>query len=105
MPRKPLTHQRVFSDPELASTYLSKHRKLLAGLGKEYCAKLLEHGFEEGRVVDVGCGFGKINLAIAKRFPKSRHVGIDLSEPLLEVARESASERNAADRVEFVRMR
>lgn len=101
MARKPLTHQSVFSDPEFASTYLSKHRKLLARLGKEYCAKLLERGFEEGMVIDVGCGFGEINLAIAERFPKSRHVGIDLSEPLLDSARESAARRNVADRVEF----
>jgi ubiquinone/menaquinone biosynthesis C-methylase UbiE len=44
-----------------------------------------------GRVLDVGCGTGSTTLAIARRLgPKGRSVGIDISEPMIAVARQSA---------------
>jgi trans-aconitate methyltransferase len=33
------------------------------------------------RVLDVGCGFGRISTELAKRFPEARFHGVDLSEP------------------------
>jgi SAM-dependent methyltransferase len=43
-------------------------------------------------VLDVGCGTGATTLAAARRLgPKGRSVGIDLSEPMLALARERAA--------------
>ena len=49
-----------------------------------------------GRVLDVGCGTGATTLAIARRLaaPPARCVGIDISAPMLAVARDRA-EREA----------
>lgn len=46
-----------------------------------------------GRVLDVGCGTGGTTLAIAKRIaaPATRCVGIDISAPMLAVARDRAT--------------
>jgi len=101
MSRRPLTHDPVFSDSKFAETYLSKHRKLLARLGREYCAMLHKRGFRSGDVLDVGCGFGEINLVVAEQFPETTHTGIDLSKPLLEAAKQSAESRGVAERVHF----
>jgi SAM-dependent methyltransferase len=33
------------------------------------------------RVLDVGCGYGRISVELAKRFPEARFQGVDLSAP------------------------
>ncbi len=53
------------------------------------------------RVLDVGCGNGAISLEAARAVgPEGRVTGLDLSAPMLEVARHRAEERGAA--VDFV---
>lgn len=45
------------------------------------------------RVVDIGCGAGAVAIAAAQRVGRSGHVlGLDISEPLLEVGRDRAAE-------------
>lgn len=51
-----------------------------------------------GRVLDVGCGGGLAIEGLAERFPQSRYVGVDLSGPAIEIARERFA---GADNVEF----
>lgn len=51
------------------------------------------------RVLDIGCGAGQTTIAAALRARAGRSVGIDLSGPLLEVARSRAA---GLDNVTFV---
>jgi ubiquinone/menaquinone biosynthesis C-methylase UbiE len=101
MKRAALTHERVFSDQDYAETYASQHWKMALGFGEEYAKKLAADGFQRGRILDVGCGFGATNLVLAKRFVDSQVVGIDLSEPLLRLAREAAQAAHLGERVRF----
>lgn len=39
-----------------------------------------------GRVLDLGCGFGKSTVALARALPGAEITGVDLSEPLLRLA-------------------
>jgi SAM-dependent methyltransferase len=49
------------------------------------------------RVLDVGCGTGSTTLAVARRLGgKGRCVGIDISEPMLAVARARAQQERAS---------
>jgi SAM-dependent methyltransferase len=53
-------------------------------------------------VLDVGCGTGAVTLAAARRVgPKGRSVGIDLSEPMLTLARARAEREHLP--AEFIR--
>jgi cyclopropane-fatty-acyl-phospholipid synthase len=62
------------------------------------CTKL---GLKDGeRVLDVGCGWGSFALHAATRHG-ARVLGVTLSEPQVQLARERAIEAGVADRVEF----
>jgi ubiquinone/menaquinone biosynthesis C-methylase UbiE len=76
---------------------------MAVGFGTEYVKKLARCGFPGGKVLDVGCGFGATNLTLADHFPDSEFVGIDLSDPLLEIARERSEARGVSGRVRFER--
>lgn len=49
---------------------------------------LQAHGVEVKRLLDLGCGDGIATEAIADRFPVSRSVLLDFSEPMLTAARD-----------------
>ncbi|MBN1483463.1 MAG: class I SAM-dependent methyltransferase [Chloroflexia bacterium] len=101
MKRAPLTHEPVFEDEAFAQRYAERHRNMAEKFGREYGDKLAARGFTRGRIIDVGCGFGAMNIVLARRFPDSEVVGIDLSEPLLELARQSARAAELGERVRF----
>jgi ubiquinone/menaquinone biosynthesis C-methylase UbiE len=101
MKRAPLTHEPVFDDVAFAQRYARQHRKMVEGFGREYAEKLVSRGFRAGKIMDVGCGFGGLNVVLARRFVDSEIVGIDLSDPLLQLANQSAQAANLGDRVKF----
>jgi SAM-dependent methyltransferase len=53
-------------------------------------------------VLDVGCGCGALSLVAAAQSAARTVVGIDLSESMLERARDRAGEAGVADRVSFL---
>jgi SAM-dependent methyltransferase len=55
----------------------------------------------DGRLLDLGCGFGEWLLAALDTAPGVRGVGVDTSAPALEEARARAAQRGLADRVTF----
>jgi methylase of polypeptide subunit release factors len=78
MKRSPLTHGRIFDDEPFAQRYAERHWKMVEKFGREYADKLVSRGFQKGRIIDVGCGFGAMNIVLAHRFVDSEIVGIDL---------------------------
>lgn len=53
------------------------------------------------RVLDVGCGRGGVLTRLAELYPKSRFVGMDLSQEAIAYARNEASKRGLAN-LEFI---
>lgn len=101
MKRSPLAHQGVFSDEDFAEKYAERHKKMTEKFGQEYAEKLPSRGFQRGRIIDVGCGFGGTAIVLARKFQDSEIVGIDLSEPLLRLASLAAQAANLGERVKF----
>jgi 2-polyprenyl-3-methyl-5-hydroxy-6-metoxy-1,4-benzoquinol methylase len=56
---------------------------------------------EGGRVLDVGCGAGRVCLAIAKRFPRAEIVGLDPDLESIRQAQAAAAASGFADRIYF----
>jgi ubiquinone/menaquinone biosynthesis C-methylase UbiE len=93
--------KKDFNDKSFAELYIKKHRKLLEKLGYAYAQKLENLGFSEGRVLDVGCGFGVMCTVIAGEIPESEVVGVDLSIPMLEYANDIINRESIGKRVSF----
>jgi ubiquinone/menaquinone biosynthesis C-methylase UbiE len=93
---------RVFDSPEQAQKYSKMHRKRGIALAKRYARLLSELGFcDGGKILDDGCGPGIYCIELAKAFPNSEIIGIDLSEPMLDIGRQSAEDASVSDRVRF----
>lgn len=93
--------EKDFNDESFAELYIRKHKKILRNLGYYYAEKLKKDGFCDGRIIDVGCGFGEMCLILAREFPDCDIVGVDLSVPLLDYARDSISGETIGNRVKF----
>jgi SAM-dependent methyltransferase len=71
---------------------------LLDGMFEPFEERLVEAALAgpSERVLDVGCGTGATTLAVARRLGAGgRCVGVDLSEPMIAVARARAERENA----------
>ena len=101
MKRVPSTHEGVFDDEDFAEKYARQHRRMAGRFGQEYSDKLSSRGFQKGKILDVGCGFGGTAIVLAQSFPDSEVIGIDLSEPLLKRANMAAQSANLDKRVRF----
>jgi release factor glutamine methyltransferase len=63
------------------------------------------HGLRRSpiRIADLGTGSGCLLLALLSELPNARGIGIDISNPALEIARQNARALRLADRALFVR--
>ena len=94
--------QRQFFD-KLAARYDGRYLRARwprnQALKARVVARAVGTAIERGPVVEVGCGTGQIAELLLRSHPELRYVGLDLSEPMLDVAR-SRLER-FADRAEL----
>ena len=70
-----------------------------AGTLAETVGQIMQAG---GRAIDVGCGTGVVPITMARAFPASRFVGLDLDARSIGIARGYAQDAAVADRVEFL---
>lgn len=73
----------------------------------EELVELLVLSYEEGRipqrVLDLGTGSGAIAIALARAWPKSFFVAVDISAEALALARENAAQNGVDERICFLR--
>lgn len=103
MERTKLFHPRVFDDQEWAEGYYQRNVKHIKSVGQRFVQQLKESGFQGGRVLDAGCGFGTVAIEVATHFSDADICGVDLGEPLLEMGRSLIDQAGVADRVTLVK--
>jgi ubiquinone/menaquinone biosynthesis C-methylase UbiE len=104
--RKP--EREVMSDEEAVSAYDSaaaqKHLDAIDNTLVEQVLSMAPGGKTlTGRLIDLGCGSGRITLKIAARCPGLQVVGVDASRAMLRFACRAAEEQKLAGRVFFLR--
>jgi len=77
----------------------------MARLLEPVCEALLTHAAVEGsqRAMDIGCGGGSQSLMLARRLgPDATVLGVDISQPMLQVAQERVPEAGEAAQLSFL---
>ena len=69
-------------------------------LGRDRLIDELKPGAGD-RVLEIGCGTGRNLILAARRYPKARFYGFDISENMLETARAKVAAAGVADRIEL----
>jgi ubiquinone/menaquinone biosynthesis C-methylase UbiE len=102
MKQAEIYHPRIFSDQDWAEGYYKRNSKNIEQVGRRFVGLLQKSGFEGGRILDTGCGFGAVPVEIAKSFNNVEIIGIDLAEPLLNMAESLAEQCGVADSIRFI---
>ncbi|SEN60294.1 class I SAM-dependent methyltransferase [Lihuaxuella thermophila] len=74
--------------------------------GVDFGSRLLIETAEIGNastVLDLGCGYGPIGIAVAVRYPQAHVVMVDINERAVHLAAENARRNGLGNRVEVVR--
>jgi ubiquinone/menaquinone biosynthesis C-methylase UbiE len=98
--RKPLEHG-VFEDIETAKRYNKETQKWMRNVSKSFVTVAKKWGITDGKVLDVGTGTGLLAIGLAKRIPGVEVIGLDLSDVVLELARDNVQKSGELLRVSF----
>ncbi len=92
----------VMDDPEGVEAYSnSASQAYLERIDRTFVDDALSLGVTQGHALDIGTGPGLIPIMLATRVPGLRLTGVDLSEPMLQKARNAAEAAGVADRLDF----
>ena len=84
----------LHADPSAGLVYeasaLSIHPRTKRNELHERFVDLVRREGEFSKVLDMGCGFGKSTVPLARAFPRADVVGVDVSEPCLKLAASDA---------------
>lgn len=101
MERRKHDHCHDFEDPEAAASFYTRHKRWSLRDARDLVKRLRAAGLNGGRVLDAGCGFGTLAIEVAKAFPGTKVVGIDISRPMLDIALSEARDAGLGERVTF----
>ena len=87
----------------IAPTYDTLNHTLSAGIDRWWRRRTVRivGRHSPQRVLDVAAGTGDLTLALARAIPQCRVTGVDLSERMLEIAREKARRTGLETKTEF----
>ena len=91
----------IFQDIETAKRYNQEARQWMRLVAKSFVSVAKRWGVTDGKVLDIGTGTGSLTIGFAQGIPGVQVVGLDLSDVILEVARDNARESKVSSRVSF----
>jgi ubiquinone/menaquinone biosynthesis C-methylase UbiE len=100
MKREPV-EQGVFEDIEVARRYDKEARMWMRYVARSFVSVAKKWEITSGKALDVGTGTGLLAIELAKGIPGLEIIGLDLSDVVLELARDNARESKVTSRVTF----
>ncbi len=98
--RKPIEHG-IFEDAETAKKYNKEVGGYMRLVSRSFLSVVRKWGITDGKVLDVGTGTGSIAIGLAQGLPGVQVVGLDLSDVVLDLARDNAQKSEISARVTF----
>ncbi|AQW21810.1 16S rRNA methyltransferase [Lentilactobacillus curieae] len=99
-------HPDVVSDPQKWNFTLLGNNILFTSDNGVFSKKTVDYGtrvlidnvnyaiIPEGKILDLGCGYGPVGIAIGKKYPERQIDMVDVNEIALELAKQNAKENN-----------
>lgn len=84
----------------LATAYEKATRMVIESYYRPVAAEIVAD-LNEGTILDLGSGPGHLPIEIAKRSPRLKVIGVDLSRKLVEIARLNAATTGLTERLTF----
>jgi ubiquinone/menaquinone biosynthesis C-methylase UbiE len=97
-----ILEKEVMESAEEAKAYDELDRLWGDVLFQGFAESALKMGAVEGRVLDVGCGPGRISIRLAKLNPRFTIDAIDLSQNMLDLAAQTASRQGVSKSIRFL---
>jgi len=95
--RKKLYNEKLFSEVAPKYDFVTKALSLgRDGAWKKRLVNALPDDLATPRCVDLACGTGDVSLLLADKYPQGTVVGIDLTEAMLELAKQREMPENVA---------
>lgn len=91
----------VFEDIETARRYDKETGMWMRYISRSFVSIFRKWGVTSGKILDVGTGTGSLAIELAKSFPGVEVIGLDLSDVVLQLARDNAQESEVSPRVAF----
>jgi ubiquinone/menaquinone biosynthesis C-methylase UbiE len=88
--RTPLD-ESSFKDASFARFYDEHARRFMGIIYRRFTGRIYQLGLTGKRVLDIGTGTGLLSLTLAKERPDLQVTGIDISEDMLKIARETSA--------------
>lgn len=98
--RIPLNEEQ-FIDADTAQFYDEHARRFMMPVYRRFAKKAAGIHFSGNRVLDIGTGSGLLAIELAKAHANWQIIGIDVSENMLQLARQNAAKRGVIDKNDF----
>jgi ubiquinone/menaquinone biosynthesis C-methylase UbiE len=98
--RVPLSEES-FTDPNAAQFYDEHARRFMGSVYRRFAKKVAGIGFTGARVLDIGTGSGLLAIELTKAHSDWQVTGTDISEKMLELARQNAARAGFSDRINY----
>jgi ubiquinone/menaquinone biosynthesis C-methylase UbiE len=95
--------QEAIESPEITRGFLRVSEMPQMRLMRAVVARRAVGGLQDGRVLDMGSGPGHLAIGMAHLAPKLAVIGLDLSDPMLDLAAANAAGAGVGDRVTFIK--
>ncbi len=96
------TYRYFVEKAELFRVVMDSKEMVLRGrrLAAALASYLREHGLEKARILDVGCGTGRVAIPLAEL--GFEVIGMDISPLFIDIAKRRAEEQGVSDRTKFL---
>jgi ubiquinone/menaquinone biosynthesis C-methylase UbiE len=95
--------QEAIESPEISMGFLRVSEMPQMRLMRALVARRAVGGLRDGRALDMGSGAGQLAIRLAKSAPNLAVIGLDLSDPMLDLAAVNAAKAGVGDRVTFIK--
>ena len=101
MVRKRIPEVETIVDPDQIEKYIRLSEKLMGYVYRDVVDQAAKLASWQGKVLDVGTGFGMLSITLAQRNPAVEVVGLDISSAMTEEGRRVVARKGLAPRVSF----